>query len=272
MKGRTFIFLFVSALLVWGCGGPEPKAVAETPGSGAKPSQAQPTGFKELKTEDLEPGKGAGAKNGDMLTMLYQGKLTNGTVFDGNMDDAGKPIAGKPPFSLKLGMGMVIPGWDKGLVGIKVGGVRKLSIPSELGYGVQGSGQTIPPNADLVFTVKCLDIVKEGEELIIDTTDIRPGFGPSVKAGDKITVHYVGTLLNGTKFDSSRDRKETLPFTVGAGQVVPGFDKGVIGMKKGGLRKLRIPPQAAYGAAPNGAIPANSVLIFEVEIVTINGK
>ena len=272
MKGRTFIITLVTASIILGCGKEEAQTPVASGGPGAKPTQGQTAGFQELKIEDLQPGKGEGAKKGDMLTMLYLGKLTNGTVFDGNMDDAGKPIPGKPPFSLNLGMGMVIPGWDKGLVGVKVGGLRKLSIPSELGYGAQGSGSTIPPNSDLIFTVKCLDIVRAGEELVIDTTDLRPGSGPAVKPGDKITVHYVGKLLNGTQFDSSRDRKQTLPFTVGKGEVVPGFDKGVIGMRKGGLRKLRIPPQAAYGAAPNGQIPANSVLTFEVELVTINGK
>jgi peptidylprolyl isomerase len=208
-----------------------------------------------------------------MLTMVYEGKLTTGKVFDGNLTMPGyKPAPGKDPFSLTLGMGSVIPGWDKGLVGIKKDGVRKLSIPSNLGYGPTGSGEAIPPNADLIFIVKCLDIVKRGEELVIDGTNIKPGSGPAVKNGDLISVHYEGKLLSGKKFDSSRDRKQTFNFTVGKGEVVPGFDKGVVGMKKGGVRLVRIPPMAAYGAQPNGAIPANSVLLFEIEVIKINGK
>jgi len=206
-----------------------------------------------------------------MLTMLYRGKLVNGTVFDSNMEEDGKPSPGKDPFSLVLGMGMVIPGWDKGLVGCKVGELRKLSVPSKLAYGEKGQGQ-IAPNSDLIFTVTCLDIVRKGEEMVIDTTDLKKGTGPAVKKGDKVTIHYVGKLLNDKQFDSSRDKKTPFSFTVGAGEVVPGFDKGVMGMQKGGLRKLRIPPQAAYGADPTGGIPGNSVLIFEIELLKLNGK
>ena len=85
-------------------------------------------------------------------------------------------------------------------------------------------------------------------------------------------VHYTGTLMNGTKFDSSRDRDEPFQFTLGQGQVIKGWDEGVVGMKKGGKRKLTIPPAMAYG--PSGSppkIPPNSPLIFDVELVEIVG-
>lgn len=276
MKGRAFITLFAIAALAIGCSN---SSKSETPTTSTTGGTASTTGaaaggaVKELKIETLEEGKGPGAADGDNLTMLYRGKLVDGTVFDGNMDDSYKPIAEKDPFSLALGMGMVIKGWDKGLQGIKTGEVRKISIPTDLAYGSAGSGAAVPPNADLYFTVKCLDIVKRGEEMVIDTTDMKVGTGPEVKKGDKVTVHYVGKLLNDKEFDSSRvPGKSPLPFTVGAGDVVPGFEKGVLGMKKGGIRKIRIPPEAAYGANPTGGIPPNSVLMFEIEILTINGK
>jgi peptidylprolyl isomerase len=279
MKGRAFITLFAITALALGCSNSEKPAPngTSTTGTTATTATTGTTGsaqgaLKELKTEDLEPGKGPAAEEGDTLTMLYRGKLANGTVFDGNMDDAYKPLPDKDPFPVALGMGMVIKGWDKGLIGIKVGGVRKISVPPDLGYGPSGSGQ-IPPNADLYFTVKCLDIVKKGEEMVIDTNDVKVGSGAEVKKGDKVTVHYVGKLLSDKQFDSSRDPgKSPYTFTVGAGEVVPGFDKGVLGMKKGGLRKVRIPPQAAYGANPQGGIPPNSVLMFEIEVLKINGK
>jgi FKBP-type peptidyl-prolyl cis-trans isomerase len=89
----------------------------------------------------------------------------------------------------------------------------------------------------------------------------------AVKNGDKISVHYVGTLSDGTKFDSSRDRGEPLEFTVGVGGVIKGWDEGVIGMKKGEIRKLSIPQDKAYGADGQGAIPPYSDLYFEIELV-----
>lgn len=272
MKARPFIPIAILAVALAGCSSSEsPKDSVVTP----KPGETKPAvamgDVQELKIETVTPGKGDGAKSGDMLTMMYRGTLMDGTVFDGNMDEKGEPVPGKPPFALELGIGMVIKGWDDGLVGIKVGETRKLLIPSELGYGAQGQGQ-IPPNADLAFSVKCLDIVKKGEEMIIDTTDVKEGSGPEVKKGDKVTIHYVGTLVNGKQFDSSRDKNEPFTFEVGARMVVPGFDKGVMGMKKGGIRKLRLPPDAAYGADATGGIPPNSVLLFEIELLKINGK
>lgn len=274
MKGRAFITLFALVALFVGCSKSDKAPESSTSTGGATQGQATSGKLTELKTETLEEGKGAiSAENGDMLTMLYRGTLANGTVFDGNMDESHVAIPEKDPFALTLGMNMVIQGWEKGLVGIKVGEIRRISIPSELGYGSADKGN-IPPNSDLFFDVKCLDIVKKGEEKVIDTEDIKVGTGEPVKSGDTVEIHYVGKLLNGKQFDSSRDRKETFKFKVGAQplEVVPGFDKGVQGMKKGGIRKLRIPPQAAYGAEASGALPGNSVLNFEIEVLRINGK
>lgn len=103
--------------------------------------------------------------------------------------------------------------------------------------------------------------------------DSAPGSGAAAKSGDTVKVHYTGTLMNGTKFDSSRDRNEPFQFTLGQGMVIKGWDEGVVGMKKGGKRKLTIPAAKAYGA--NGSppkIPPNSPLIFDVELVEIVGK
>ncbi len=100
--------------------------------------------------------------------------------------------------------------------------------------------------------------------------DLTPGTGPEAKAGKTVTVHYVGTLTDGKKFDSSRDRGEGFAFRLGAGQVIKGWDQGVAGMKVGGLRKLTIPPELGYGKAGfPGAIPPNATLIFEVELLEV---
>jgi peptidylprolyl isomerase len=101
-------------------------------------------------------------------------------------------------------------------------------------------------------------------------TDVATGQGAGAEPGRTVRVHYTGWLPNGKKFDSSRDRGEPFAFTLGAGQVIPGWDEGVKGMKVGGRRKLVLPPQLAYGEA--GAppdIPPNATLVFDVEVLDI---
>jgi peptidylprolyl isomerase len=95
------------------------------------------------------------------------------------------------------------------------------------------------------------------------------GEGQEAKAGDTVAVHYTGTLENGSKFDSSRDRGEPLRFPLGAGHVIKGWDEGVAGMKVGGKRTLVIPPELGYGSRGIGPIPPNSTLIFDVELMGI---
>lgn len=98
--------------------------------------------------------------------------------------------------------------------------------------------------------------------------DLVVGQGREAHAGETVTVHYTGTLIDGTKFDSSKDRDRPFVFRLGAGQVIKGWDEGVAGMKIGGTRKLVIPPQLGYGARGAGSvIPPNAVLIFIVELL-----
>jgi FKBP-type peptidyl-prolyl cis-trans isomerase len=124
----------------------------ENPAAG---STAAPGGASmdvaELKIEDQLVGKGAEAKAGKEVTVHYTGRLLNGTKFDSSVDR-------NEPFTFPLGAGRVIPGWDKGVVGMKVGGKRKLTIPSSMAYGPSGAGGVIPPNAGLVFDVELLKV------------------------------------------------------------------------------------------------------------------
>ncbi|HUB25431.1 MAG TPA: FKBP-type peptidyl-prolyl cis-trans isomerase [Tepidisphaeraceae bacterium] len=102
--------------------------------------------------------------------------------------------------------------------------------------------------------------------------EVRAGTGPAVKSGDSVAVHYQGILYaDGTQFDSSYDRGEPITFTVGSGQLIKGFDEGVVGMKVGEKRQLVIPPDIAYGPAGKPpTIPANATLVFNVELMQIN--
>lgn len=104
----------------------------------------------------------------------------------------------------------------------------------------------------------------------LQVEELREGTGGEARAGNMVTVHYVGTLTDGSKFDSSRDRNKGFSFRLGAGEVIKGWDQGVAGMKVGGMRKLTIPPGLAYGARGfPPVIPPNSTLVFEVELLEI---
>lgn len=214
-----------------------------------------------LKITDLAAGKGAVAKKGDVVAVEYTGKLDSGRVFDTS--------SGKGPYAFQLGGGKVIAGWEKGILGMKVGGKRKLVIPPELGYGSRSMGP-IPANSRLTFEVKLLRIDPNGTKQKIDFTDLKVGKGKPVKAGDRISVHYRGTFLNGHKFDSSYDRSAPLKLKVGAGDVIKGMDQGVLGMKAGGKRRLVVPFDLAYGKAGRPpVIPAMSTLVFELDLIRI---
>lgn len=159
LKSFVLVALLAALLAVAGCGTPAAET-PETPAASEQPAAEQPAAeapaptaedVTDLKVEDLVEGTGAEAKSGDNVTVHYTGWLTDGTKFDSSLD------AGQP-FQFALGAGMVIPGWDQGVEGMKVGGKRKLTIPPSLGYGEQGAGGVIPPNATLVFEVELISV------------------------------------------------------------------------------------------------------------------
>jgi FKBP-type peptidyl-prolyl cis-trans isomerase len=107
----------------------------------------------------------------------------------------------------------------------------------------------------------------------LKSEDLTPGTGAEAAKGDTVDVHYTGWLTDGKKFDSSKDRGRPFSFTLGAGQVIQGWDEGVKGMKVGGVRKLTIPPEMGYGSrGAAGVIPPNAELVFEVELLKVKGK
>jgi FKBP-type peptidyl-prolyl cis-trans isomerase len=135
-----------------------PEVVVETPAPEVKEGTVIPKksalktfNIQNMKIEVQKEGAGVAIENGKLAVVNYTGKLTDGTVFDSS-------IPRGQPFEFPLGAGMVIEGWDKGVLGMKVGEVRTLTIPPEMGYGARGAGASIPPNATLIFEVELLAI------------------------------------------------------------------------------------------------------------------
>lgn len=214
-----------------------------------------------LQSTDLTKGSGVAAKTGDVVTVEYTGKLKSGKQFDSSV--------GKAPLAFRLGAETVIKGWDQGIVGMKVGGKRKLVVPPSLGYGSREMGD-IPPNSTLVFEVKLLRIDAKGAEQKISYKDLKVGTGPSIKMGSQISVHCRGVFLNGVKFWASYDTNQPLAVKLGETKLIEGFNQGLMGMKKGGKRKVTIPYLLAYGE--NGrppAIPGFSTLVFELDVLSV---
>lgn len=228
-----------------------------------------------LKYEILTAGSGASPTADDSVTVHYEGTLMDGTKFDSSYD-RGETIT--------FPLNRVIKGWTEGVQLMKEGAKYKFTIPSELAYGEEGGGP-IPPNSDLIFIVELFKVeVDEGKEFLkqnlekngIKVTDsglqykvLLEGTGKSPGASDRVTVHYEGTLIDGTKFDSSYDRGEPIDF--GLNQVIRGWTEGLQLMKEGAKYKLFIPSDLAYGPQGSpGAIPPNAALIFTVELIRVN--
>ncbi len=228
-------------------------AACASGGSGGAPSENLTTTSSGLKYVDLVVGTGASPSPTDIVTVHYTGTLENGTVFDASRQHGG-------PVSFPLNQ--VIKGWTEGVGSMKVGGVRKLVIPPDLAYGSQGAGNVIPPNATLTFIVELLDIPK------VKIEDVVVGTGAEAVNGKTLTVNYTGKLQDGTVFDTSVG-KTPFELVLGAGQVIPGWEQGLQGMKVGGKRILTIPPSLAYGEQGAGSIPPNATLTFEVELLDV---
>jgi len=198
------------------------------------------------------------------------------------------------PFT--VGSGQVIPCWDEGFKGLAKGAKADLICPPLYAYGSKGFGDLIPPDSPLLFSIEVVNIEPAKKEepkkaeakkeepkkevaketgSAIDTSKFKvtvtqDGEGYALEKGDKVFAHYKGTLVDGTKFDSSYDRGQPLPFVVGKGSVIKCWDEGFIGLEKGAKADLICPPDYAYGNRAMGStIPANSPLLFSIEVVSI---
>ncbi|HEY6436218.1 MAG TPA: FKBP-type peptidyl-prolyl cis-trans isomerase [Ignavibacteriaceae bacterium] len=277
MKKVLLVFVVIVTAVLFGCNkGPE----VVTLDSG-------------LKYMDDSLGTGREAKDGDLVSIHFRGwmipKDSTGELFSDWSTDQGKNMLSlgdsktrNQPIKFVLNSSSFIKGSDEGIVGMKTGGIRTIIIPSKLAYGEAGIG-FIPPSTDLKVVVDLLEVKDKvvAEMWQVDTTlykttasgvkyvIISQGEGPAVEAGKVITVSYSGYLLDGTLFDSSVERDEPIQFAVGQGQVIPGWDEGLLLLKKGDKARFIIPPQLGYGEMQLEKIPANSTLIFDTEIVEV---
>lgn len=135
-------------------------------------------------------------------------------------------------------------------------------------FGMTGTAPQQPQSAETEAQQLLADISRSGSVSELKIIDTVVGTGAEASAGDTVTVNYVGILHDGTVFDASQNRGEPFSFTLGAGQVIKGWDLGVAGMKVGGTRLLAIPAELGYGERAIGKIPANSTLIFQVELLS----
>jgi len=245
--------------LVYGCGSkPSDTPATET----GKPAAAESGGVSELKKEDTVVGKGPTVEAGDQISVRYTGKLTSGEVFDSNVDN------GKPAFNLEAGPGGgVIEGWKQGLLGMKQGGKRKLSIPWKMAYGEAGSPPKIPPKADLIFDIEVLSVLKKGDVGQILRKITKPGAGRAAKKGDTVTIAFEGKTLDGKVIDKG----SSFSFPLGAKprRVMKGIEAAVTGMKVGSECDVTIPPEYALEYRGKGDVPGDATLQYHIKVVSI---
>ena len=225
----------------------------------------------------VEEGDGRLPESGEIVSVHYTGRLTDGEVFDSSVERGA-------PFAFPLGQGRVIRGWDEGIALLNEGASARLIIPPDLGYGEGGSG-AIPPNATLVFDVELLEILPGAPESPIEVSeddytvtdsglkyyDIEAGIGPTAGEAQVAFVHFTAWLEDGTSLGSTLEGGQPIPYMIGSGELFPGFEEGLASMQIGGSRQMVFPPELAYGEAgtAGGQIPPNATLIFEVQVMDI---
>ena len=224
----------------------------------------------------VQKGNGEAVQVGDRAFVQYSGYFTNGKIFDSSH------LNGDKAFGFILGRHRVIQGWEKGVLGMKVGEKRQIIIPYKLAYGKEGR-VPIPPKTDLVFDVELEKIEKieypkfdtQGKDTITTSTGLKyividSTEGQIVKPYDTVVILYVGSFLDKRVFDSSYDRKDSLVFTVAEGKVIHGLDEGLLKMRKGEKFRFIIPYSQAYGEEGRPPlIPKKSNLIFDVYLQNV---
>jgi peptidylprolyl isomerase len=233
-------------------------------------------------------GNGTVAKEGDFVSLhykLWMIKDSTKMFTDWSKDSTKKTdLLGdtrmtNQPAKFVLGAGVLL-GSEEAIIGMKKGETRSIIVPSKLAFGERGYGP-VPPNTKLKFLVTLLDTKEQVnmwklDNLNFQTTQaglkyavVQNGTGPNADSGKTVMVKYSGFLSNGKRFDSSIERNEPFAFILGMHQVMPGFEQGISLMNKGSKYRFVVPASLGYGSKKVGQIPANSDLIFDVELVDI---
>ncbi len=215
---------------------------------------------------------------GSKASVHYSGYFTSGKMFDSSVER-------NQPFTLKVGVGQVIRGWDEGLTLLRKGEKAKLIIPYQLAYGEQGRPPVIPEKSDLIFDVEIIDVQKVVPPVLYDVKNLEAKKTASgltyyevnrststnrAVPGKTVKVHYSGYLADGKMFDSSVERGEPIEFPLGQGQVIPGWEEGIALMNVGDKLRLVIPYNLAYGEQGRAPIiPAKADLTFDVELIDV---
>lgn len=227
-----------------------------------------------LRYKIYRNGTGDIIERGDYVAVDYRGTFTSGVQFDASYDRG-------QPFPLGVGYGFVIPGWDEGLQLLHEGDSAELYIPWQLAYGDRGSAQ-MPAKSNLVFTIEPKEILYKNDfdfdayeekrtQTGLSYYVMEEGDGAMPVAGNNVEVHYTGYFLDGKVFDSSVEKGTPLPFQVGVGAVIPGWDEAVQLMKVGTKMRVIVPFYLAYGEQGYpGAIPPYSNLVFDMELMSTN--
>jgi peptidylprolyl isomerase len=234
----------------------------------------------ELVITDLTKGTGPAAANGDTVIVHYVGvRSADGTEFDNNYDSGAS-------LSVTLGVGQVIKGWDQGLIGVQPGGRRQLDIPTALAYGDSPQGTIIQKGDALSFVIDVVTVIPKPDpanapkitipptpnQTAQTFTDLIVGTGAGIQPGQTVALQLLAfSAADGKQIDSSWESGTPLTFIPGAGQLPPGLEKAVEGMKVGGRRQVVIPFADAFGAAGNTSLglPPSTDLIMVLDLVAV---
>jgi peptidylprolyl isomerase len=241
------------------------------------PVNSDPNGWNQvttLQTTDTVVGTGTPMGEGTIAAVAYTGWLYDGR----NANHKGTQIdtnVGSTPMSFIVNVNTLIKGFDQGVVGMKPGGKRTVTIPASLAYGAAGKSPSVPANAALVFDIE-LDPNGWAAVTTLKTTDTLDSAGALAGPGSTVSVTYTGWIYDvhatdtkGAKFDSNVGGK-AFTFKLGDGSTITGFNDGIVGMHVGGKRTITIPYRQAYGSQGQGTIPGGAPLVFDVELTAVN--
>ncbi|KAI5090964.1 peptidyl-prolyl cis-trans isomerase FKBP10 isoform X1, partial [Silurus meridionalis] len=202
------------------------------------------------------------SKKGDFIRYHYNGTFQDGTLFDSSYQR-------KSTYNTFVGLGHVIAGVDKALHGVCVGEKRHIIVPPHLAYGENGTGDLIPGSAVLIFDLHIIDFHNPKDSVDIQITHKPLQCNSTSAANDLVTYHYNCSLLDGTQLYSSADLGRPAQAILGQAEVIEGLDQGLKGMCVGEKREVIVPPHFGHGRNEGSVVPADAVLIFELELLNL---